>query len=60
MSKTHKADCFIEVSNNDIYAELKQIRRDLNCIQPKLRVSQWMSATALTLTIGVIVGFVLS
>jgi hypothetical protein len=60
MARIHKDDCFIEVSNNDIFREVKNLRRDINSMQSKIKVSQWMSATALTLTIGVIIGFVLS
>jgi hypothetical protein len=56
----HKGDCFIEVSNNDIYLEIKGLREDFNRLNSKNKISQWMSATALTLTVGVIIGFVLS
>ena len=51
-------DCFMEVTNEDIYREIQALRADINTIKPKLKVSQWMSATALTLTVGVIIGFV--
>jgi hypothetical protein len=60
MARIHKDNCFIEVSNNDIYREIKCLREDFTQLSSKNKISQWMSATALTLTVGVIIGFVLS
>lgn len=60
MARIHKDDCFIEVSNNDIFREVKRLRNDINSMQSKIKISQWMSTTALTLTVGAILGFILS
>lgn len=47
---------FYKVSNEEIYQELLALRKDLQSIKGKIRVVSWVSGTALSLVIGVILG----
>jgi hypothetical protein len=52
-------DCFIKVTNADIFKEIKLLRDDINVIKTKTKISQWCSITALTLVSGMVIGMVL-
>jgi len=50
--------CFIEISNNEIYEELLNIKNNLNCMKTKIKLNTWLSSTALSLVIGLTIGFI--
>jgi len=47
---------FHVITNNDIYQEILNLRKDFNCDRTKIKVNTWIATTALTLVIGVILG----
>jgi len=47
---------FIKITNADIFKELKLIREDLNSMKPKIKISFWASATALSIVVGALIG----
>lgn len=52
-------ECFVRITNADIYTEIKLLRLEITGIKTKVKISQWMSGTALSLVVGLIIGMVL-
>jgi len=50
---------FMEITNLDIYTELKGLRKDLNSMKTRMRINTWIASTSLTLVVGLIMGCVI-
>ena len=57
---TNNKKVFIKVTNQDIYSEILALREDFNKIKSKVKVNTWIASTALSLTVGALLGFILS
>lgn len=47
---------FIEVTNEDIFNEVRGLRSDFSKNKTRTKINSWISTTSLTLVIGVILG----
>ena len=47
---------FITITNREIYSKLVEIERKIETIRTKENVNRWMAGTALSLTLGIIIG----
>ena len=59
-------DCFMRITNNDIYdiilevrQEVKTLREEIGTLKSKAKLNTWISTTALTLVIGLIMGMII-
>ena len=51
--------CFIKVTNEDVYNEIKLLRADFSSIKSRVKINTWCSATALSLVIGIFLGILI-
>jgi len=51
--------CFKEITNNDIYNEIKTLGTDFNKIKTRVKINTWCSATALSLVVGIFLGILI-
>lgn len=48
--------CFVKVTNQEIYAEIVELRKSFDSIKSKVKLNTWIASTALSLVIGAIFG----
>ena len=51
---TKNKNCFVEVSNNDIYKEILSIQKELSKQNGKIKLNTWLGSTALTFCLAIL------
>lgn len=49
-------NCFMKITNNQIYEEIKALRKDVNKMKSGITLNRWISTTALSLIIALAFG----
>ena len=47
-------EAFMEITNEDIYKEIQEIKKDLSCMKSRTKINAWLGCTAMTLVVGII------
>ena len=57
MPNKHK---FMTITNEDIYAELKELSNCLGTMKGRIKLNTWIASTALSLCVGCLIGLIIS
>jgi len=48
------------ITNEDIYAELKELSNCLGTMKGRIKLNTWIASTALSLCVGCLIGLIIS
>jgi hypothetical protein len=52
--------CFKEITNEDIYNQILEVRTEISVLKSKAKLNTWIASTALSMVVGLTIGLIFS